>query len=90
MSHTPGPWQLTDYSAFEICSYDHKVIASIIQMESQTYDKDRNQQKANARLIAAAPELLAMLKRAVEASSHDYSWLGDAYAAIAKAEGVQS
>jgi hypothetical protein len=59
--YTKGPWELTDSSDFEVRSYDHKLIASIVMMEAQTYDNERRQQKANARLITAAPEMAEML-----------------------------
>lgn len=45
--------------------------------------------EANARLIAAAPDLLAALRRALEADENpgkDYGWQTVARAALAKAE----
>jgi len=50
--HTPGPWDLSDYTddkdAYEI-NANKKLIAEIL-----------NANEANARLIAAAPELLEL------------------------------
>jgi hypothetical protein len=63
--YTKGPWELTDSSDFEVRSYDHKLIASIVMMEAQTYGNERRQQKANARLITAAPEMAEMLSDAL-------------------------
>lgn len=60
-AHTPGPWRLNNFGerpqsingvngAVPICSFNTKL-----------YDRDRPQARANARLIAAAPELLDAL-----------------------------
>ena len=57
---TPGPWELAT-SEFEVRSFDRKLIAGMILMEAQTYDNGREQQAANARLIAAAPEMYEAL-----------------------------
>jgi hypothetical protein len=66
--YTKGPWELTDSSDFEVRSYDHKLIASIVMMEAQTYNNERRQQKVNARLITAAPEMAEMLRGKVLAA----------------------
>ncbi|HET7624396.1 MAG TPA: hypothetical protein VFM25_03955 [Verrucomicrobiae bacterium] len=60
--HTPGPWTIrTDYPYHNIVSNDGRLIAETM-LGSQT-DED----KANARLIAAAPDLLASCKALVAA-----------------------
>jgi hypothetical protein len=62
MVHTPGPWDIHDPSGGGssnnwICA-DGLYIAEV--------DGEREEADANARLIAAAPDLLAALKDAVE------------------------
>ena len=91
MAHTPGPWRAV---ATEIvstaCPDDDCVVADVL---SKDYGD-------NARLIAAAPELLAALRLAMEWSEDDgypddHCMVGPcerafrqaARAAIAKAEG---
>ena len=96
-AHTAGPWRVSDGSRV-IWSNDSRVVAEIrgmfIQpMKPETYSQAETD--ANARLIAAAPDLLAALKalRASEELIDDAYY--DAYAeasvmavaAIAKAEG---
>ena len=53
MSHTPGPWTLTAEGESV-----HDVHGFIAHIKGRTVDELR----ANARLIAAAPKLLAALK----------------------------
>lgn len=59
--HTPGPWTADDgegYSGWRIRSQAGTLIAEVV---GDSYASD-----CNARLIAAAPDLLAALKSAVE------------------------
>ncbi len=60
-SHTPGPWRLKHGQGYELvlCTDEQEKIAVITDRHAN-YD-------ANARLIAAAPELLEALKIAEEA-----------------------
>ena len=86
--HTPGPWQVNNNDPLQVCDSDgEKRGCSPI---ANTRGK-RGEAKANARLIAAAPELLAALE-----SLLDYDNLGayeranvrkQSRAAIAKAKG---
>ena len=87
--HTPGPWKLRQTFNDDDCSHEIDGIALVFRSE---------QANANARLIAAAPELLEALKLVVaydEGNHIDglemmlaYSKALDAVrAAIAKAEG---
>jgi hypothetical protein len=77
--HTPGPWKHNDYQIIE--TKTEKVIANC------TYG-GRNPNNANdARLIAAAPELLQMLQEVVSKNLLNGAMLKDARAVIAKAKG---
>jgi len=103
MAHTPGPWTVGGQSdnpgeAEEIAAAD-RVIAWTA--DSYDYDDDEGhitqEDRANARLIAAAPELLAALRSAVtilsgwecthKADDGDTETVRLCKAAIAKAEG---
>jgi len=90
MSHTPGPW-INDASHPE---WERNVIWANDVVVAHVVDDQHGNADANARLIAAAPELLSELKRMLslweEAIGYekDYMDMGDpARAAIAKAEG---
>ncbi len=82
--HTKGPWELSydkGNNRDVIASSDKSPICSVRQSWVS-----REQYHANAKLIAAAPDLLAALKSAV-AYPITGNWCADAIAAIAKAEG---
>lgn len=95
--HTPGPWfsQYDDNGFYEIGS---EAVSLRVAFTYSEYDTD----EANARLIAAAPDLLAALQTAkilLEASYLDhegtpngqviFTGLEAAREAIAKAQGEQ-
>ncbi len=92
--HTPGPWRAVVAAkgrrrAFGLYGNDNGVTAQRIGSIDDTNEAD-----ANARLIAAAPDLLACLKEAVESfAPMDIGEPGEGdpiaswKAAIAKAEG---
>ena len=104
--HTPGPWGITaDKDEHgEIRTYVGAASSNFPNMYSKYVAKimgwgmdyaNDSEQKANARLIAAAPDLLAALKKWREFMVNNYtpeelSWWGETEAAIAKAEGDQS
>lgn len=83
--HTPGPWKVNQSSTrFELLGPD---VFPILRINGGMVPIE-----ANARLIAAAPELLDALKALVNCP--DYKHIGtlemvQAKAAIAKAEGRQ-
>ena len=90
-THTPGPWQsmhagnANDEHARTIRSYGGAWIADVLR---QGTEADR---AANARLIAAAPDLLAALQHVFDAAEdggdmNDIDW-DMLRAAIARAEG---
>ena len=77
--HTPGPWEHNDY----------QIIAGETVIANCTYG-DRNSNNANdARLIAAAPELLEALQYAIKQVPELATVPGIA-AAIAKTTGEQA
>ena len=104
--HTPGPWKLNetrypngdmDVNAFNPNEKDyvfqHSALATVsahTQNHGDWRDRDRSEVEANARLIAAAPDLLAAAKEAVAwAAQNGYCAkpFGNLTAAIAKAQG---
>lgn len=83
-THTPGPWQ------FE-APYIHADSLKFLAVVSDRHSQDRPELVANARLIAAAPELLAALGNLLsfcEKAHYDCTVLSEARAAIAKATGT--
>lgn len=95
MGHTPGPWVVHPWGDkdYEInAALD--TVCNVPGFDDDTVDADRAE--ANARLIAAAPELLAALKEIADncerrlrkgEDSGDRLTLRLCNAAIAKAEG---
>ena len=68
MAHTPGPWEI-DWDCHTAINKGNKHIALVNQYNS-TDESSRvwgEEHEANARLIAAAPDLLARLKEARDA-----------------------
>jgi len=77
-AHTPGPWRVTRHSP------------SLVKVESadRVICDGFSNEEANARLIAAAPDLLKYLKEGIGQAEKGRSiedWLNDARAAILKA-----
>ena len=98
-SHTPGPWQVAEIPIDDlwICEENdpgHNVGICFPEKRDTLLET-----MANARLIAAAPDLLEALKEAAEEViacggelriTLDGSWLSKALDAINKATGVKS
>lgn len=89
--HTPGPWAVI---SGEVCAAGYGAIAHCDRDNRNTKPVERD---ANARLIAAAPDLLEALKVAEyiiqrqQDNAGNYTYpqiLEQARAAIAKAEGI--
>ena len=83
--HTPGPWDVSPYNNI---TSKNGTIAKTEQMPGN----DEAERKANARLIASAPELLLIAKDYVmfcELHDLEGATLDAARAAIAKAEGIE-
>ena len=81
-SHTPGPWQLGS-SKVAIWGSDGSVVADAWESN----DRPDKECEANARLIAAAPDLLAALKSARHGLEAAGMGCSRVIAAINKAEG---
>jgi hypothetical protein len=79
-AHTPGPWQYQETSD----AYTH-IVRADRRFLCQLRQDPSGEAEANARPIAAAPDLLAALKNAV--ALHEVFSVEAARAAIAKAEG---
>jgi hypothetical protein len=92
MTHTPGPWTSGGFAIVSDRPYPQwREIATVACDPRDLSDPEA---AANARLIAAAPELLSALREIVhydegssEQGSYGYDVLGRCKAAIAKAEG---
>ena len=97
VGHTPGPWRVQLHDKGYHLTGDHTVIGEIVT----TWGLRPGEGEANARLIAAAPAMLAELREDLrvldEALDHGYlpadteralrNRAADLSAAIAKAEG---
>lgn len=90
MSHTPGPWTIHGWGDgdYEVNAAS-ETVCNVPGFDDETVDVDKAED--NARLIAAAPELLAALKQCLLRlrvdCEEDSDLREDAEAAIAKAEG---
>ena len=85
MTHTPGPWELIELG--------YGISVGNVAWIGFGTAHSREEHAANARLIAAAPELLKELKAIVagiEPALDEPQVLDKAKAAIAKAEGATS
>lgn len=101
-SHTPGPWfPVWNGHYWDICTEDREYAQSIgTTSANNVLGIDKAQDRANARLIAAAPELLEALRlilplakgyrpegQTATARATCNSWVEAAEEAIAKATG---
>ena len=94
--HTPGPWAVTTAKPRKVTAGGVLICTAVLRNSATTsqnkHGKGEDEAKANARLIAAAPELLVPLQFAVNHLNTD-TFIGDAIdefhtmaaAAIAKA-----
>lgn len=85
--HTPGPW----FSGNGNMPFNRVIKSQAGDLIAKAGDVCVGDVEANARLISAAPELLAALKEIVEAQKGGYLGWGHidaASAAIAKATGA--
>lgn len=90
--HTRGPWKVTDigFDGFEVEDGAGRVVAQAAMINPVRRREDNDERRANARLIAAAPDLLAALREVLEHSDcRSVAALRAARAAIARAEGKE-
>ena len=81
--HTPGPWEVHGRQpTFVRANGGKKHVANTDSMG------DDEENKANARLIAAAPELLESLREILDGGIADPAAVRRAHAAIANATGA--
>jgi hypothetical protein len=90
MTYTPGPWKSSDEigCAFQI-SAKYTQVADVHINNNSTRHNVYKEARANATLIAAAPDLLAALEVLVNKPEIHSEDMQRARAAIAKAEGKQ-
>ena len=96
--HTPGPWAVNPFAA-QVDAFNENGGATVCELLWPTEVRSEAETEANARLIAAAPDLLAALKALRRYITIRYSEFGEVLnegavtdlatidAAIAKAEG---
>lgn len=93
LKHTPGPWQ---YLAKLSGSENHKGFRIVCERrdgwwiaDTSPIDQDGTEGEANARLIAAAPDLLAACLKARPAVIHQLTLWKELRQAIIKATGEE-
>jgi hypothetical protein len=91
MAHTPGPWEIRRSKMSTDGAFDYAVSAEGAPVLAEAFGRDAKggwpPAEANARLIAAAPDMLAALKSWLEEVDGTYPFesLEPTRAAIAKA-----
>ena len=86
MSHTPGPWTVSNAGIWAVSPWNAKVLIGTVVVSGPMNGIDA---QANAQMFAAAPDMLAALKAMVLNDTHTYRDCHKAaLAAIAKAEGL--
>jgi hypothetical protein len=68
--HTPGPWVMADDSLIS-AEEDGQAVAQVLEVLEDEKEDEKGDEEANARLIAAAPELLAALSELASCFSED-------------------
>ena len=66
--HTQGPWEVSEDDLCEIESADGRFVAMVLPAPELNWNMNA-EREANARLIAAAPDLLAALQLVLVADS---------------------
>jgi hypothetical protein len=96
MKHTPGPWVIDDSNPNLVARLVNGVYEYVCAVEPSSFSNrecNQEQEEADARLIAAAPEMLEALRGLLDpATNEDGAWYRQAReaarAAIVKAEGA--
>lgn len=92
-THTPGPWKRrkkwkSDNKALEIYHPDRSIESPFVPNAIAIVEDWQDEESlANARLIAAAPELLEALEAVISVADRDTLIFRKAHEAIAKAKG---
>lgn len=75
MKHTPGPWTVVEAVSYGV-SFLHVrgPLGENVAMTGVTQERIDKQQRCNAQLISASPELLECLKNAL--AELDKVWIG--------------
>jgi hypothetical protein len=93
LKHTPGPWIIRqgDEWTNSIVTFDGvNTLGEPMYWEVASYNLRRKECRANANLIASAPDLLEALENWINALDDPSDWMkcrDDAKKAIAKAKG---
>lgn len=82
--HTPGPWKVQKPDSQ---SYAHTITGNGFWIADVAHGAIKDDDVANAHLIAAAPELLEALKKCLPRMHPTHPEYENAVAVIAKAEG---
>lgn len=100
--HTPAPWHVSEGRSIQAAWETHEIVqvCSIstshwstspghddVPLNRSRNERMRSESEANARLIAAAPELLDALRRVIDSPFEPDKWRINVEAAIAKAQG---
>jgi len=85
--YTPGPWIVNPFNAWvELPGVNAPICAMLWRTELRSEDETL----ANARLIAAAPELVEALREFVDSAIADLELIEQARALLAKIDGEQA
>lgn len=77
--HTPGPWKVVNHGSIcigvgcytKLKNYSRMIVNTILPETDEKYELEKAELEANARLIAAAPEMLELLEEAcAESETH--------------------
>lgn len=89
MSHTPGPWsaQIFSDNTFRVVdkralSFSNSRVCDVQSWSDASRGPSRNQARANAHLIAAAPDLLEALEAFDATIEYQYSGSREAMSAL--------